>query len=254
MRGKHFHSPYGSSSDLAKHGVALCFPHVARIPVLHFNENVGREQATTREGELCFKIATPRSRKGHSTARPKPADATFQYRDELLDELMVCLGKWPTLKEAVAANPPDHLPPMCASYPRPPKSELIVARRTRFASHAGRIGSSDGLDDTGGQDFPVAFAKPLPYPPGELTVIRRAAASLQGRKTEAGGFCRCVDDDGSFKANVDEPNAGRCRPTFVGYYAVPKSAQPMVFTVQRGPTLVQQVPTNCPALRMRATA
>lgn len=33
-----------------------------------------------------------------------------------------------------------------------------------------RIGSSDGLDDTGGQDFPVAFAKPLPYPPGELTV------------------------------------------------------------------------------------
>ncbi|XP_040074125.3 uncharacterized protein LOC115325300 [Ixodes scapularis] len=112
------------------------------VAVLHFNENVGREQATTREGELCFKIATPRSRKGHSTARPKPADATFQYRDELLDELMVCLGKWPTLKEAVAANPPDHPPPMCASYPRPPKSELIVARRTRFASHAGYVHTS----------------------------------------------------------------------------------------------------------------
>ncbi|KAG0425581.1 hypothetical protein HPB47_027267 [Ixodes persulcatus] len=76
------------------------------VAVLHFNENVG------------------------------------QYRDELLDEVMVCLGKWPTLREAVAANPSDHLPPMCASYPRPPKSELIVARQTRFASHAGHTSRS----------------------------------------------------------------------------------------------------------------
>ncbi|KAG0425875.1 hypothetical protein HPB47_026985 [Ixodes persulcatus] len=71
------------------------------VAALHFNENVGR------------------------------------YCDELLDEVMICMGKWPTLREAVAANLSDHLPPMCASYPRPPKSELIVTRRTRFASHAG---------------------------------------------------------------------------------------------------------------------
>ncbi|CAN7981884.1 unnamed protein product [Ixodes pacificus] len=107
------------------------------VAALHYNENVGREQATTREGVRRFMVVTSRARKGHSTARPIPSDATFGYRDELMGEVMTCLEKWPTIKEALEANASQHLPPMCARYPRPPKSDLIAARRSRFTSHAG---------------------------------------------------------------------------------------------------------------------
>ncbi|XP_029835401.2 uncharacterized protein LOC115319521 [Ixodes scapularis] len=107
------------------------------LAALHYNENVGREQATTREGARRFMVVTSRARKGHSTARPIPSDATFEYHDELMDEVMTCLEKWPTLREAFEANASQHLPPMYARYPRPPKSDLIAARRSRFSSHAG---------------------------------------------------------------------------------------------------------------------
>ncbi|KAG0419524.1 hypothetical protein HPB47_004051 [Ixodes persulcatus] len=107
------------------------------VAALHYNENVGREQATTRKGVRRFMVVPSRARKGHSTARSIPSDATFEYRDELIDEVMTCLGKWPTLREALEANASQHLPPMCARYPRPPKSDLIGATRSRFSSHAG---------------------------------------------------------------------------------------------------------------------
>ncbi|CAN8016511.1 unnamed protein product [Ixodes persulcatus] len=80
------------------------------------------------------------SRPEHGRAIPQHGQSQAtqkQYRDELMDEVMTCLEKWTTLREALEANASQHLPPMCARYPRPPKSDLIASRRSRFSSHAG---------------------------------------------------------------------------------------------------------------------
>ncbi|KAM7293237.1 hypothetical protein ISCGN_026367 [Ixodes scapularis] len=81
---------------------------------------------------------TPRLEEEAPSSKPEErVEGTAEYRDELMDEVMTCLEKWLTLREAREANPSQHLPPICARYPKPPKSDLIAARRLRFSSHAG---------------------------------------------------------------------------------------------------------------------
>lgn len=39
------------------------------LAALHFNQNAGREQAVTEEGELRWAVARPRGRRGEAVAR-----------------------------------------------------------------------------------------------------------------------------------------------------------------------------------------
>ncbi|XP_042588995.1 uncharacterized protein LOC122138752 [Cyprinus carpio] len=54
------------------------------LAVLHHNENIGREQATTATGKPVFKVVFPKSKKGEPIARPLKTEPTYNYVDDLM--------------------------------------------------------------------------------------------------------------------------------------------------------------------------
>ncbi|KAH6921105.1 hypothetical protein HPB50_027906 [Hyalomma asiaticum] len=104
-----------------------------RLAVLHFNENVGRHQALTQEGEARWKIKSSKARRGHFTVATVKEDPSYGYVDQLLrDALELCQNS--SYKESFAgtkAAPAHH---MSLAYERPSKQDLIERRRTRFAA------------------------------------------------------------------------------------------------------------------------
>ena len=46
------------------------------LAALHFNENAGREQATTQDGDLQYTVGRPRCRNGEAVAKIKKVKCT----------------------------------------------------------------------------------------------------------------------------------------------------------------------------------
>ncbi|KAL1475791.1 hypothetical protein MTO96_037022 [Rhipicephalus appendiculatus] len=60
-----------------------------------------------------------------------------EYVDLLLKETVRCCEQWSSFKAAFSANHSTAPPPMSRSFTRPPKNELVAARRSRFAAGTG---------------------------------------------------------------------------------------------------------------------
>ncbi|XP_060077580.1 uncharacterized protein LOC132557108 [Ylistrum balloti] len=58
------------------------------LAALHFNENSGREQAQTKQGDLCYKVTFPKHKKGGYTLREVKTESTFNYAKVLIDSVM----------------------------------------------------------------------------------------------------------------------------------------------------------------------
>uniref|UniRef100_A0A9J8D7P0 THAP-type domain-containing protein n=1 Tax=Cyprinus carpio carpio TaxID=630221 RepID=A0A9J8D7P0_CYPCA len=99
------------------------------LAALHYNENVGRAQATTSTGRPLFKVNFPKGRKGQCTVKQvKTRPLTFRYLDDLQDLIF----------EHVFVDPASYMdevlkipipPDLCAEYERPDKEEVIMVSR-----------------------------------------------------------------------------------------------------------------------------
>ncbi|XP_042577379.1 uncharacterized protein LOC122134219 [Cyprinus carpio] len=99
------------------------------LAALHYNENVGRAQATTSTGRPLFKVNFPKGRKGQCTVKQvKTRPLTFKYLDDLQDLIFehVFVDPAPYMDEVLKIPiPPD----LCAEYERPDKEEVIMVSR-----------------------------------------------------------------------------------------------------------------------------
>ncbi|XP_063058184.1 uncharacterized protein LOC134451634 [Engraulis encrasicolus] len=55
------------------------------LAALHFNENSGRPQATSADGEPLFRVAFPKSQTRECTDKPVKVEPTYRYAEELVD-------------------------------------------------------------------------------------------------------------------------------------------------------------------------
>ncbi|XP_063058185.1 uncharacterized protein LOC134451650 [Engraulis encrasicolus] len=55
------------------------------LAALHFNENSGRPQATSADGEPLFRVAFPKSQTRECTDKPVKVEPTYRYEEDLVD-------------------------------------------------------------------------------------------------------------------------------------------------------------------------
>ncbi|XP_021356047.1 uncharacterized protein LOC110451810 [Mizuhopecten yessoensis] len=104
------------------------------LAALHFNENSGREQAVTSQGELCYKIVFPKHKKGGYTLREVKTEPTFNYVQELTGNVFTRTAACSMTQShhAMLAHPP---PPLCNSFERPVKEQAVSTFQSRFGNH-----------------------------------------------------------------------------------------------------------------------
>ncbi|KAH3794845.1 hypothetical protein DPMN_148383 [Dreissena polymorpha] len=97
------------------------------IEALHFNENVKREVATTKDGTEKHVVVFPKYKSGDDfTVKPTMVNQTFDYVDKLMNIVFqICEVSQPT----VMATPAQ--PPLTNGKRRPTEEELqsVVAKR-----------------------------------------------------------------------------------------------------------------------------
>ncbi|XP_069102906.1 uncharacterized protein [Argopecten irradians] len=101
------------------------------LAALHFNENVGRNQAVTSQGDLSFKITFPKHKKGGYTLREVKTQPTFNYVQELRHNVLVRTED-STMAKAKQHILPNAPPPLCSSFERPVKEHAVSIFQSRF--------------------------------------------------------------------------------------------------------------------------
>ncbi|XP_063058166.1 uncharacterized protein LOC134451587 [Engraulis encrasicolus] len=80
------------------------------LAALHFNENSGRPQATSADGEPLFRVAFPKSQTRECTDKPVMVEPTYRYEEELVDLVFdkVFTDPTPYVEEVLKIpRPPD---------------------------------------------------------------------------------------------------------------------------------------------------
>ncbi|KAK3093915.1 hypothetical protein FSP39_021726 [Pinctada imbricata] len=100
------------------------------LAALHFNENMQRPQACTREGAKRFSIVFPKAKGGHYSLKEVKEPCTFAYVETLKDEMTRLAingeGKRKDIQMPMAP------PPLSASYFHPVKEDAINNFQSRF--------------------------------------------------------------------------------------------------------------------------
>ncbi|XP_035662758.1 uncharacterized protein LOC118406641 isoform X1 [Branchiostoma floridae] len=95
------------------------------LAVLHSNENCGRPQLETKEGDKVFKLRFKKFKKA-CTVQEVVGDCTFDYVTVLMEEtIRICDAG----EEAHLVQPP---PTLASAFDRPEKEAAVDAHRTRF--------------------------------------------------------------------------------------------------------------------------
>ncbi|XP_052423624.1 uncharacterized protein LOC127966567 [Carassius gibelio] len=115
------------------------------LAVLHHNENIGREQATTATGKPLYKVLFPKSKKGEPTARPLKTKPTYNYVDDLMKLVFeeVIVDPAPFVEELQAIPVPMAI---SAEFERPSKEEAIARHVSRFSREVAESRHSDQPD------------------------------------------------------------------------------------------------------------
>ncbi|XP_026130139.1 uncharacterized protein LOC113110263 [Carassius auratus] len=115
------------------------------LAVLHHNENIGREQATTATGKPLYKVLFPKSKKGEPTARPLKTKPTYNYVDDLMRLVFeeVIVDPAPFVEELQAIPVPMAI---SAVFERPSKEEAIARHVSRFSREVAESRHSDQPD------------------------------------------------------------------------------------------------------------
>ncbi|XP_049517016.1 uncharacterized protein LOC119440580 [Dermacentor silvarum] len=97
-----------------------------QLAALHYNENSGREQASTKAGTLRWRVKFPKATGGTPVACPVKEKTTYRYVERLLDAAMTGGNRLSAFKNAKAP------PPLSSAFAKVAKEELVKKRLTRF--------------------------------------------------------------------------------------------------------------------------
>ncbi|XP_049447488.1 uncharacterized protein LOC125897969 [Epinephelus fuscoguttatus] len=102
------------------------------LTAFHFNENAGRCQARTAQGDLRYRVCFPKAKKGAPSVEQVKTPQTCRYVDELLNLLFnkVLHDPAPFVEQLKAVSVPQ---PLCSQYERPEKGEVIANYVSRFS-------------------------------------------------------------------------------------------------------------------------
>ncbi|XP_024147228.1 uncharacterized protein LOC112158213 isoform X3 [Oryzias melastigma] len=99
------------------------------LAVMHFNENSGRTQQSTRSGELQYAVSLPKWKKGGHTVRKVLEEPTFDYVNEIIKDV---LDRLTYPREDVDVR--DVPPPLSSEYQRPTKETAVSQFKSRYKS------------------------------------------------------------------------------------------------------------------------
>ena len=106
------------------------------LAALHFNENSGKPQATTKTGSLRYTVAYPKAKKGdEAVVKPQREGPTYKYVKELLEIVTSRRISHPNYQaakadaERVIGQVPDYV---STSFKKFDKRELIKKHKSRY--------------------------------------------------------------------------------------------------------------------------
>ncbi|XP_078793294.1 uncharacterized protein LOC111948705 isoform X1 [Oryzias latipes] len=99
------------------------------LAAMHFNENSGRTQQSTRSGELQYAVSLPKWKKGGHTVRKVLEEPTFDYVNEIIKDV---LDRLVHPREDVDVR--DVPPPLSGEYQRPTKETAVSQFKSRYKS------------------------------------------------------------------------------------------------------------------------
>nr|XP_022300078.1 uncharacterized protein LOC111108462 [Crassostrea virginica] len=105
------------------------------LAVLHFNENSTRQQAKNQDGEMIYSVSYPKGRNGEGVAKEVKIQQTFNYVDELFEDLIFRREAHNTFVEARASRTMGEKQrpiPLAQMEPRARKEDNVAAHRSRF--------------------------------------------------------------------------------------------------------------------------
>lgn len=102
------------------------------IAALHFNENSSRPSATTKEGDLQYKISFPKFKHGDYSVRKKSVDPSYGYTSTLMQETLSAVKG--ACDDPVPCLPVVQPPPLCSEFIHPVKEDAVFHFQSRFAS------------------------------------------------------------------------------------------------------------------------
>ncbi|XP_069103780.1 uncharacterized protein [Argopecten irradians] len=101
------------------------------LAALHFNENVGRDQAVNSNVDLTYKIVFPKNKKGGYTVREVMTEPTYNFVRELTGNVIERTNKNTIPKSEQEILP--HAPlPLCFEFEIPAKEHAISVMLFRF--------------------------------------------------------------------------------------------------------------------------
>lgn len=101
------------------------------LAALHFNENSKKKQRRNRKGEKQFAASYPKHRKGDGQLKEVKTAITFQYVDQLLEEVMYLREQYPTYELAESLVDRQVPQPITTTLPIVSKEKLIDRHRPR---------------------------------------------------------------------------------------------------------------------------
>uniref|UniRef100_A0AAV2MJ38 Uncharacterized protein n=1 Tax=Knipowitschia caucasica TaxID=637954 RepID=A0AAV2MJ38_KNICA len=123
---------------------------------MHFNENVKREQASSK-GQPLFKVSYPKYKKGKPTAKPVKTKPTFGYVSELMHLVFteVFSEPAPFIEQLKTVPVPADL---SSQFERVPKGDVVaahVARIWELLAYPEHCTCRDDHPDSGSQQSPA---------------------------------------------------------------------------------------------------
>ncbi|KAH6920066.1 hypothetical protein HPB50_028946 [Hyalomma asiaticum] len=118
-----------------------CMLHRTQLAALHQNENAGRAQAVTKNGAQRWKRKVLRAKKGSEIVCPVKSNASYNYVSELITEMLQECSSCSSLRKAEhewssASSSHQPLAAIQLNQPRQSKSDLIIARQSRFSKNS----------------------------------------------------------------------------------------------------------------------
>lgn len=112
-----------------------------QLAALHQNENAGREQAVRKNGAQRWKRKVLRAKKGSEIVCPVKSYASYNYVSELMTEMLQECSSCSSLRKAEhewssASSSHQPLAAIQLNQPRQSKSDLIIARQSRFSKNS----------------------------------------------------------------------------------------------------------------------
>ncbi|CAN7995733.1 unnamed protein product [Ixodes hexagonus] len=101
------------------------------LAALHYNENAGRPQAVTKDGELVWVIKFPKAKKGAVVA-PRKTGCTYEYVGELMAAVLDLCKTMPSYAAAIELHSQDAPPFLSSAYECADKQALVQQHQSRF--------------------------------------------------------------------------------------------------------------------------